>query len=207
MTIQFKERQYSEKSAAWLEQSGTHPVLAKLFAARGVEKPEELLLELKNLIPPAQLKNCELAAKYLADAIEAGKKLLIVADYDCDGATACAVGLKGLRALGAPWNINIDYFVPNRFTLGYGLTPEVVDLVSGLPDKPDILITVDNGIASVAGVERAQQLGIEVLVTDHHLPADQLPKAAWIVNPNQPDCTFPSKALAGVGVMFYLLIA
>ncbi|MEY2887621.1 MAG: hypothetical protein RI913_1040, partial [Pseudomonadota bacterium] len=123
MSIQFKERQYSEKSATWLEQSGTHPVLAKLFAARGVEKPEELLLELKNLIPPAQLKNCESAAKYLADAIAAGKKLLIVADYDCDGATACAVGLKGLRALGAPWNIKIDYFVPNRFTLGYGLTP------------------------------------------------------------------------------------
>jgi single-stranded-DNA-specific exonuclease len=207
MTIQFKERQYSERSAAWLEQSGTHPVLAKLFAARGVEKPEELLLELKNLIPPAELKNCESAAKYLADAIEAGKKLLIVADYDCDGATACAVGLKGLRALGAHWDINIDYFVPNRFTLGYGLTPEVVDLVAELPKKPDILITVDNGIASVAGVERALQLGIEVLVTDHHLPADQLPRAAWIVNPNQADCTFPSKALAGVGVMFYLLIA
>ena len=207
MTIQFIERSFSEKNAAYLEQSGIHPVLSKLFAARGVEKPEELALELKHLIPPSQLKNCESAAEYLANAIESKKRLLIVADYDCDGATACAVGIRGLRALGAPWDIQIDYFVPNRFTLGYGLTPEVVELVAALPKKPDILITVDNGIASLAGVEKANELGIEVLVTDHHLPADQLPRAAWIVNPNQPHCSFPSKALAGVGVMFYLLIA
>jgi single-stranded-DNA-specific exonuclease len=207
MTIQFIERSFSEKNATYLEQSGIHPVLSKLFAARGVEKPEELALELKHLIPPSQLKNCESAAVYLANAIESKKRLLIVADYDCDGATACAVGIRGLRALGAPWDIQIDYFVPNRFTLGYGLTPEVVELVAALPNKPDILITVDNGIASLSGVEKANELGIEVLVTDHHLPADQLPRAAWIVNPNQPHCSFPSKALAGVGVMFYLLIA
>ncbi|MEY4699223.1 MAG: single-stranded-DNA-specific exonuclease RecJ, partial [Pseudomonadota bacterium] len=207
MTIQFIERSFSEKNATYLEQSGIHPVLSKLFAARGVEKPEELALELKHLIPPSQLKNCESAAVYLANAIESKKRLLIVADYDCDGATACAVGIRGLRALGAPWDIQIDYFVPNRFTLGYGLTPEVVELVAALPNKPDILITVDNGIASLSGVEKANELGMEVLVTDHHLPADQLPRAAWIVNPNQPHCSFPSKALAGVGVMFYLLIA
>jgi len=207
MTIKLTERKYSEQDAKALRDQGVHPVLSKLFAARGIQSAEELSLELKNLIPPAQLKNCTEAAQYLAQAIQNGKRLLIVADYDCDGATACAVGMRGLKALGAPWNIQIDYFVPNRFTLGYGLTPEVVDLAAQRAQRPDILITVDNGIASLAGVERAHQLGMEVLVTDHHLPADTLPKAAWIVNPNQPDCTFPSKALAGVGVMFYLLIA
>jgi len=207
MTIKLTERKYSEQDAQALREKGVHPVLSKLFAARGIQSAEELSLELKNLIPPAQLKNCIDAAQYLAQAIQHGKRLLIVADYDCDGATACAVGMRGLKALGAPWNIQVDYFVPNRFTLGYGLTPEVVDLAAQRAQRPDILITVDNGIASLAGVERAHQLGMEVLVTDHHLPADTLPKAAWIVNPNQPDCTFPSKALAGVGVMFYLLIA
>ncbi len=207
MTIKLTERKYSEQDAQALREKGVHPVLSKLFAARGIQSAEELSLELKNLIPPAQLKNCIDAAQYLAQAIQNGKRLLIVADYDCDGATACAVGMRGLKALGAPWNIQVDYFVPNRFTLGYGLTPEVVDLAAQREQRPDILITVDNGIASLAGVERAHQLGMEVLVTDHHLPADTLPKAAWIVNPNQPDCTFPSKALAGVGVMFYLLIA
>ena len=207
MTIKLTERKYSEQDAKALCDQGVHPVLSKLFAARGIQSAEELSLELKNLIPPAQLKNCIDAAQYLAQAIQNGKRLLIVADYDCDGATACAVGMRGLKALGAPWNIQIDYFVPNRFTLGYGLTPEVVDLAAQRAQRPDILITVDNGIASLAGVERANQLGMEVLVTDHHLPADTLPDAAWIVNPNQPHCTFPSKALAGVGVMFYLLIA
>ncbi len=207
MTIKLTERKYSEQDAQALREKGVHPVLSKLFAARGIQSAEELSLELKNLIPPAQLKNCIDAAQYLAQAIQNGKRLLIVADYDCDGATACAVGMRGLKALGAPWNIQVDYFVPNRFTLGYGLTPEVVNLAAQRAQRPDILITVDNGIASLAGVERAHQLGMEVLVTDHHLPADTLPKAAWIVNPNQPDCTFPSKALAGVGVMFYLLIA
>ncbi len=207
MTVQFAERTYSKKNADHLEQNGVHSVLSRLFAARGIEKSDELMLELKQLIPPARLTHCEAAAQYLANAIEAGKRLLIVADYDCDGATACAVGMKGLRALGQPWNIQIDYFVPNRFTLGYGLTPEVVELAAARPQRPDILITVDNGIASLAGVAKANELGMEVLVTDHHLPADQLPQAAWIVNPNQPNCQFPSKALAGVGVMFYLLIA
>ena len=207
MTIKLSQRKYSEKDALLLSQQGVHPVLSKLFAARGVHEAEELSLELKNLFPPAALTNCENAAKYLASAIQNHKKLLIIADYDCDGATACAVGIRGLRALGAPWNIQIDFLVPNRFTLGYGLTPEVVNLAAERAEKPDILITVDNGIASIAGVERANELGMEVLVTDHHLPADSLPPAKWIVNPNQAICTFPSKALAGVGVMFYLLIA
>ena len=207
MTMKLIQRSYTKEQADLLETTGIHPVLAKLWAARGIGSVQELSLDLKNLIPPSELTHCEKAAEYLATAIQNHKKILIVADYDCDGATACAVGMRGLRALGAPWDIQVDYFVPNRFTLGYGLTPEVVDLAAERLHKPDILITVDNGIASLAGVQRANELGMEVLVTDHHLPADTLPKAAWIVNPNQPNCNFPSKALAGVGVMFYLLIA
>jgi single-stranded-DNA-specific exonuclease len=142
------------------------------------------------------------AAIFLADAIEAKKNLTVVADYDCDGATACAVALRGLRAMGA----RVDYIVPNRFEYGYGLTPEIVELTAR-EKSPDIIITVDNGIASHAGVEEASRRGIEVLVTDHHLPAQTLPNAAVIVNPNQPGCGFPSKNLAGVGVMFYTLLA
>jgi single-stranded-DNA-specific exonuclease len=141
------------------------------------------------------------AASLLADAVEAEARLLIVADYDCDGATACAIGLRGLRALGA----EVDYLVPNRFEYGYGLTPEIVELAA--QRAPDLLITVDNGIASVDGVARANELGMAVLVTDHHLPGPVLPDAACIVNPNQPGCGFPSKHLAGVGVMFYVLLA
>jgi len=207
MTMKLIQRSHTKEQADLLEATGIHPVLAKLWAARGISSVQELSLDLKNLIPPSELTHCEKAAAYLATAIQNHKKILIVADYDCDGATACAVGMRGLKALGAPWDIQVDYFVPNRFTLGYGLTPEVVDLAAERLHKPDILITVDNGIASLTGVQRANELGMEVLVTDHHLPADTLPKAAWIVNPNQPNCNFPSKALAGVGVMFYLLIA
>jgi len=132
--------------------------------------------------------------------------MLIVADYDCDGATACAVGLRGLRMLGGA-DTPIQFLVPNRFTMGYGLTPEVVELAAQQNPKPKYLITVDNGIASEAGVDRARELGMEVIVTDHHLPGDRLPKATAIVNPNQSGCAFPSKALAGVGVMFYVLVA
>ena len=140
-------------------------------------------------------------AGLLADAIAAQKKLLVIADYDCDGATACAVAVRGLRAFGA----RIDFIVPNRFEYGYGLTPEIVQLAH--ESKPDILLTVDNGIASVDGVAEANRLGMQVFVTDHHLPGDTLPDAACIVNPNQPGCEFPSKHLAGVGVMFYVLLA
>ena len=185
-----------------LRQSGLHPVLARLYAARGVQQASELTTELPSLIPPNQLLHIEKAAVFLADAIQAEKKLVIVADYDCDGATACSVGVRGLRMLGGM----VDYIVPNRFEYGYGLTPEIVALT--IKEKsPDIIVTVDNGIASIDGVAAANASGVEVLVTDHHLPADTLPQAAVIVNPNQPHCPFPSKNLAGVGVMFYVLLA
>ena len=184
-----------------LEQQGLHPLLARLYAARGIKTRNELDYELKSLLPPAQLTHAAEAAVLLADAIEAQARILIVADYDCDGATACAVGIRALRAFGA----NVDYLVPNRFTYGYGLTPGIVDLAATM--TPDLIVTVDNGIASVEGVARANELGIATLVTDHHLPGDKLPAAECIVNPNQPGCAFPSKHLAGVGVMFYVMLA
>ena len=202
----FSKRSFSERTATWLEQSGLHPLLARLYAARGVESPEELSLELKNLLSPNDLKNCISTATLLADILEKKEPMLIVADYDCDGATACAVGLRGLRMLGGA-DTPIQFLVPNRFTMGYGLTPDVVELAAQQIPKPKYLITVDNGIASEVGVERANELGMAVIVTDHHLPGDKLPKAAAIVNPNQPNCGFLSKALAGVGVMFYVLVA
>ena len=202
----FSQRPFSERTATWLEQSGLHPLLARLYAARGLQSPEELSLDLKQLLSPTELKNCISTASLLANILEKEEPMLIVADYDCDGATACAVGVRGLRMLGGP-KTPIQFLVPNRFTMGYGLTPEVVELAAKQSPKPKYLITVDNGIASEAGVDRARELGMEVIVTDHHLPGDRLPKATAIINPNQPGCTFPSKALAGVGVMFYLLVA
>ena len=202
----FSQRPFSERTATWLAQSGLHPLLARLYAARGLQAPEELSLDLKQLLSPVELKSCINTASLLADILEKNEPMLIVADYDCDGATACAVGVRGLRLLVGP-TTPIQFLVPNRFTMGYGLTPEVVELAAQQNPKPKYLITVDNGIASEAGVERARELGMEVIVTDHHLPGDHLPKALAIVNPNQPGCTFPSKALAGVGVMFYLLVA
>ncbi len=202
----FSQRPFSDRTASWLQQSGLHPLLARLYAARGIDKPDELSLDLKQLLSPVELKNCISTASLLADILERRESMLVVADYDCDGATACAVALRGLKMLGGP-DTPIQFLVPNRFTMGYGLTPEVVDLAAQQTPKPKYLITVDNGIASEAGVDRARELGIEVIVTDHHLPGDRLPKATAIVNPNQPGCTFPSKALAGVGVMFYLLVA
>jgi len=202
----FAQRPFSERTATWFVQSGLHPLLARLYAARGLQSPEELSLDLKQLLSPTELKNCINTAALLADILERKEPILIVADYDCDGATACAVGLRGLRMLGGP-ETPIHFLVPNRFTMGYGLTPEVVELAAEQIPKPKYLITVDNGIASEAGVDRARELGMEVIITDHHLPGDRLPKATAIVNPNQPGCTFPSKALAGVGVMFYLLVA
>ncbi|ABR89550.1 single-stranded-DNA-specific exonuclease protein [Janthinobacterium sp. Marseille] len=183
-------------------QSGVHPVMARLYAARGLLDLKELNSELTALIPPPGLLKIDVAATFLADAIAAKKKLVIVADYDCDGATACAVALRGLRAMGAI----VDFIVPNRFEYGYGLTPEIVELAVR-EKSPDIIVTVDNGIASIDGVAEANRRGIDVVVTDHHLPADTLPAARVIVNPNQPDCGFPSKNLAGVGVMFYVLLA
>jgi single-stranded-DNA-specific exonuclease len=185
-----------------LAQQGLHPMMARLMAARGLREPRELSTELDALIKPEQLTNVVYAAEFLADAIDAGQRIVIVADYDCDGATACAVAIRGLRAMGA----EVDYIVPNRFEYGYGLTPEIVELTVR-EKSPDIIITVDNGIASIAGVDEANRRGIPVVVTDHHLPASELPEAEVIVNPNQPGCGFPSKHLAGVGVMFYTLLA
>ena len=197
-------RACSPVDAEILTRHGLHPVLARLYAARGVCLPDELETGLARLVPPAALRGCEDAAALLADAIQHERRMLVVADYDCDGATACAVAVRGLRMFGA----RIEYLVPNRFEYGYGLTPEIVALAArGASGKPDLLITVDNGIASVDGVAAANALGIDVLVTDHHLPGDALPAARAIVNPNQPGCTFPSKCIAGVGVMFYVLLA
>ncbi|MES2025080.1 MAG: single-stranded-DNA-specific exonuclease RecJ [Pseudomonadota bacterium] len=195
-------RPYPFRDAERMHQSGVHPVMARLYAARGLLDTKELTSELTALIPPPGLLKIDVAATFLADAIAAKKKLVIVADYDCDGATACAVALRGLRSMGAI----VDFIVPNRFEYGYGLTPEIVALAVR-EKSPDIIVTVDNGIASIDGVAEANRRGIDVVVTDHHLPADTLPAARVIVNPNQPDCGFPSKNLAGVGVMFYVLLA
>ncbi len=203
-------RPVNQRHALILEQSGVHPVLARIYAARGIAAKTELDTGLTGLLSPAELKNAGAAAVLLADLLRAGAKLLIVADYDCDGATACAVGIKGLRALSQAcvYRAQIDFLVPNRFKFGYGLTPEIVALaLTHAGGKPDLIITVDNGIASVEGVAAANAAGVRVLVTDHHLPGETLPDAACIVNPNQPGCTFPSKSLAGVGVMFYVLLA
>ncbi|MEM5293318.1 single-stranded-DNA-specific exonuclease RecJ [Burkholderia sp. JPY481] len=197
-------RPCSPVDADVLTRCGMHPVLARLYASRGVCLPEEVKTGLARLVPPADLKGCDAAAALLADALQQQRRMLVVADYDCDGATACAVAVRGLRMFGA----RIDYLVPNRMEHGYGLTPDIVELAArSAAGKPDLLITVDNGIASVDGVAAANALGIDVLVTDHHLPGDELPAARAIVNPNQPGCTFPSKCLAGVGVMFYVLLA
>jgi single-stranded-DNA-specific exonuclease len=189
------------RAALMLEQSGVHPLLARLYAARGIKDKAELDTGLATLLPPDHLKGAVEAAVLLADSIASQRRILIVADYDCDGATACAVGLRALRAFGA----NVDYLVPNRFDTGYGLSPEVVKIA--VQKKPDLIVTVDNGIASVEGVAEARRHGIATLITDHHLPGPELPAAEVIVNPNQPGCGFPSKALAGVGVMFYVMLA
>ena len=206
--------------ALWtLEQAGIPPLLARLYAARGMASADELDDSLARLLPPATLTHADAAARVLADALTQGTPVCIVADYDCDGATACAVGLRGLRMLEAalathgqraPRPDLISYLVPDRVTDGYGLTPALALRVAATGAK--LLVTVDNGIASVEGVQIARELGMQVLVTDHHLPAILngqvvLPADCTIVNPNQPDCAFESKAIAGVGVMFYVLLA
>ncbi|MGQ9724216.1 MAG: single-stranded-DNA-specific exonuclease RecJ [Tepidimonas sp.] len=198
--------------AAWaLEQAGVHPLLARLFAARGVQQAEELDDALAHLPPPERLRGAREAAELLADALQQGLTVCIVADYDCDGATACATAWRGLRLLGAPlgWK-KVRYLVPDRMRDGYGLTPMLAERVRAM--GADVLVTVDNGIASLEGVERARALGLQVLITDHHLPLvldgqARLPQDCVIVNPNQPGCGFPSKAMAGVGVVFYVLLA
>jgi single-stranded-DNA-specific exonuclease len=192
-----------------LEQAGVHPLLARLYAARGVTGMDELDDALAKLLPPSSLLGANAAAELLADAMEQNKKLCIVADYDCDGATACAVALRGLRLLGVK---HVAYLVPDRVVDGYGLTAPIAQRV--FDSGAEVLITVDNGIASMEGVAHAKALGLQVLVTDHHLPATnrktgavELPDADVIVNPNQPGCSFESKSMAGVGVMFYVLLA
>lgn len=183
-----------------LQAAGANPLIAQLYAARNVADSSELNDSLKQLIPYTQLTNCTAAASRLADAIQAKQKILIIADYDADGATACSVAMKGLASMGAA----VDFFVPNRFEHGYGLTPELADIAHA--KGADLIVTVDNGISSAEGVARAKALGLDVIVTDHHIAGSVIPDCI-IVNPNQRGCTFPSKSIAGVGVIFYVLIA
>lgn len=195
------ERPVPADAAARLVDAGLSPVLSRLLAARGIASADDLAIRLDDLEPVSTLLNADAMAERLADAIERGRRLLIVGDYDADGATASAVGYLALTRFGA----RVETLVPNRFDYGYGLTPEIVR--SAAERRPDLIVTVDNGIASHEGVAEARRLGIEVLVTDHHLPGPTLPDAAVIVNPNQPGCAFRSKHLAGVGVMFYVIAA
>ncbi len=201
MTKVITQRQVDPEAEKQLLQAGIAPLFARLYAARGIKNVSELDVSLKHIIPPDLLTNNKTMAGLLADAIAGQKRILVVGDYDADGATATALAVKGLRIMGA----QVDFLVPNRFEYGYGLTPEIVQLAA--TTKPDFIITVDNGIASVDGVEEANKLGTQVLITDHHLPGSVTPDAACIVNPNQLGCDFPSKNLAGVGVMFYVLLA
>lgn len=179
-----------------------HPVLQRVYLARAVTRPQQLERSLQNLLPFRDLKGIDSAVQLLAQALQQQQRIVIVADFDADGATSCAVAMRGLRAMGAR---HVDFIVPNRFEYGYGLTPEIVALAA--QQQPDVIVTVDNGISSIDGVAAAQQLGIRVLVTDHHLPGSQLPVADAIVNPNQPGCEFASKSIAGVGVIFYVMMA
>jgi single-stranded-DNA-specific exonuclease len=204
--LRLETRPVPPRAAFALEREGAHPLLARLFAARGVADAADLDDGLARLLPPDALRGIDVAARLLADALDARERICIVADYDCDGATACAVALRGLALLGAAPG-TLHYVVPDRSVHGYGLTPAIVDLARA--QQPALLVTVDNGIASFDGVAHARSHGLGVLVTDHHLPAagGRLPDADAIVNPNQPGCGFASKALAGVGVMFYVLLA
>ncbi len=193
------------RSSAWREafaDSDLHPVLRRVYAARGLIGDEELDLSLNRLLPVSRLKGVEAAAERLAQALQEERPVLIVGDYDADGATSTALAMLALRAFGA---VSVDYLVPNRFDFGYGLTPELVEVAARR--EPGLIVTVDNGISSLSGVARAAERGIPVLITDHHLPPARLPAAAAIVNPNQPGDDFPSKHLAGVGVLFYLMVA
>lgn len=182
--------------------AGVHPILARVYSNRGVERPEDVDYAIKGLEPAHQLKDIDKATARLMAALQQQQSIIVIGDYDADGATSTALAISGLRAMGF---VHVDYLVPNRFDFGYGLTPEIVDVAAA--KKPDLIITVDNGIASIDGARRAGVLGIDVLITDHHLPGEQLPAAVAIVNPNQQGDCFPSKNLAGVGVMFYLLMA
>ncbi|MBK6737256.1 MAG: single-stranded-DNA-specific exonuclease RecJ [Haliea sp.] len=200
MHKRIRRRQVSSNTP--FSDTGIHPLLARVYRARGVESSAQLDLSLEHLLPPTQLRNVDRAATLLADALATDKRIVVIGDFDADGATSTALAVSALRAFGAR---HVDYLVPNRFEYGYGLTPEIVALAA--QDKPDLIITVDNGISSLDGVAAASALGIATLITDHHLAGRELPQAAVIVNPNQPGCEFPSKALAGVGVIFYTMLA
>lgn len=196
-------REYDIRAAQSLVGQGYLPPVARALAARGIADASELAQDWRSMLPPFSLEGTRAAAERLALTRERNGLVTVVADYDCDGATACAVALRGLSMMG----IRTNYFVPNRVTHGYGLTPTVVDLVAERDPKPDLILTVDNGVSSVPAVDRARELGIDVVVTDHHLPGPELPKAVCIVNPNLRESAFPSKSLAGVGVMYYVLLA
>ncbi len=197
---QIRERPYGAQAVSQLAAGGMHPVLARICAARGVDRPEQMEVDLAGLLHYGTLKGIDAAAMRLAEAVMRQQRVLVVADYDADGATACAVAVRGLGLFG----LKADYWVPNRFIHGYGLTPEIVRIAC--ERQAELIVTVDNGIASIEGVQAAHAAGIEVLVTDHHLPGASLPDCL-IVDPSQPGCAFPSKHLAGVGVMFYVLLA
>ena len=199
--MEFRERDFDKDIYNDLVSKGFNPALSNIFSARNIKSSSDIEYQLDKLLSPDLLKSNIDVGKFLMQAITAKQKIVVVGDYDADGATATACCVLGLRKFGA----NIDFIVPNRFEFGYGLTPKIVRLAS--KKSPDIIITVDNGIASIDGVEEANKLGITVVVTDHHLPSKQLPNALYIVNPNQKYCTFPSKSLCGVGVIFYVLLS
>lgn len=199
----FVTRPYDPSAANVLTTAGYLPPVARALSARGIRSPEDLNEAWSGMLPPNLLTGIDRAAERLLAARNRGEHVTIVADYDCDGATACAVGIRGLSALG----LSVDYFVPDRVRHGYGLTAAIVDLLAARPNPPQVILTVDNGISSADAVRHAATLGIDVVITDHHLPADDTPPAVAIVNPNQRGCGFPSKSLAGVGVIFYVLLA
>lgn len=196
-------REFDLEAARRLHEEGYLPPVARALSARGIRDASELAQDWKSMLPPAMLEGTREAAERLALARERGERVTVVADYDCDGATACAVAIRGLGMMG----VKADYFVPHRVHHGYGLSCAVVDLLAARTPRPDVLLTVDNGVSSTEAVRHAAELGIDVIVTDHHLPGAELPPAVCIVNPNLADSAFPSKALAGVGVMYYVLLA
>lgn len=198
--IKIKRRTWPDEALNKVQQ--LHPILKRIYASRGIVDADELVYGLDKLEPYHGLLGIEKAAAFLGEAIQDQKRLLIIGDFDADGATATAVAVRALKLLGVQ---HVAFLVPNRFEYGYGLTPGIVDLAA--QQNPDVIITVDNGISSNEGVEAARQHGIDVVITDHHLPGKELPNAAAIVNPNQPHDTFPSKAMAGVGVIFYVMLA
>jgi single-stranded-DNA-specific exonuclease len=199
--MHLKEKIIDSKVYDSLVSKGINPALSSLFASRDISSIDDINYKLDNLLSPDLLKSVREASNLLIDKIDTNQKIIIIGDYDADGATATACGYLGLKKFGA----DVDFIVPNRFKFGYGLTPEIVDLA--YKKKPSLIVTVDNGIASIAGVKKAKSYGIDVLITDHHLPAEHLPDANFIVNPNQASCEFPSKNLCGVGVIFYVLLA